>query len=298
MAKNFDPMTVVICALTAYLLYCAVQAVRERYEPKSVLEMVKPKLKTQKSLDIDDNMYVTGCKKKYSSIPPKLRGSKQMCRLGYYYYDRIDERCKPGKVRGVCVRINPVPDTKHKFAVTTRKKRLRGIKANDKTGAEYCSKNKRARPGRKYKMTKIKKKPFGRRRYYCETEMINTKPATGDTRVAYVKGCRFKGAGKVGTQGKCRDGYIINSVYRGSCKAPGTKKTLCEPKDYDMSVYPVKIPGLVLESGPPPTATTPISTAAPKSESESGSESESESEPEMTQVDSDGGNSDNESDFF
>jgi len=288
MVKNFDPMTVVICALTAYLLYCAVQAVRERYEPKSVLEMVKPKLKTKKFKDIDDNMYVTGCKKEYSAIDPKLRGSQQMCRLGYYYYDKISERCKTGKARGVCVRINPVPDTKHTFAVTTRKKRLRGIKANDKTGDEYCTKNKKARPGRKYKMTKIKKKPFGRRRYYCETEMINTKPATGDTRVAYVKGCRLNGAGTVGTQGKCRDGYIIKSVYRGSCKPPRVKKTLCEPKDYDMSVYPVKIPGL--ESG---SESESESKTVPKSESES----ESESEPEMTQVDSDGDNSDVEPDL-
>lgn len=182
--------------------------------------------------------YATKCKKheRYANLKP---GEKGPCKTGYYFQEKKKLGCFGKSARAVCSRIN-IPKLED-FSKKVRKSRVKEFNPpGDEEGDAYCNSSAGVKSG--YKMTRIKGAGTGKRRFYCTgTEPENP---NADFRTAYQTKCmkkkRFEGT--EGKQGKCKENYLTSEVFKSNCFGKA-RRAMCEPKDYDMSVYPVKFGG-------------------------------------------------------
>ena len=182
----------------------------------------------------------------------------------------------------MCSRIN-VPQLSD-FSKKVKKKRVRSFKPpDDEAGDAYCNSAAGVESG--YKMTKIKGAGRGNRRFYCTGTEPENKDA--DFRAAYQTKCmkskRFKDT--MGKQGKCKDTFTTSKVFKSNC-AGKARRAMCEPEDYDMSVYPVKVQPQGCDTAEIEAAKATLA----RCNATGGDSADSEEEPEEAQSDSDDGN--------
>ena len=273
---NMKPLAIMLLVSIVVALY--IRANRENFYVTGSAAFAAAKL-GKRGMDHTRNIplagkgqyaYGTKCKKheRYANLKP---GEKGPCKTGYYFQEKKKLGCFGKSARAVCSRIN-VPKLDD-FSKKVKKKRVRRFKPpGDEAGDAYCNSSAGVESG--YKMTRIKGAGIGKRRFYC----TGTEPENPDAdfRATYQTKCmkkrRFKNT--KGKQGKCKDNYLTKRVFKSNCFGKA-RRAMCEPKDYDMSVYPVNVGG---------------GAAGEVADSEDSDDNDSEEEPAVAESDSDDGN--------
>jgi len=230
------PLAIMLLVSLVVALY--LRANREKYFVAATAIMAVRGTNMDRNIKIGrGGSYGTHCKK-HSRWTKYTPGSQGPCKLGYYYQGSAKLGCMGKSSRGMCVRIN-VPqqkDRKIKLGKKDRKK-LKAAEGEERQslGNAMCDNKFKTRDA--YTM----ENPDGRKSTMCKGIPVpEGQSGSADMRVQYQRKCTKKN-GPVGEQGKCDDTFTTSEIFKSNCV--GARRSMCMPNDYDMSVYPVKIPG-------------------------------------------------------
>jgi hypothetical protein len=234
------PLAIMLLVSLVVALY--LRANREKYFVAATAIMAVRGTNMDRNIKIGrGGSYGTHCKK-HSRWTKYTPGSQGPCKLGYYYQGSAKLGCMGKSSRGMCVRIN-VPqqkDRKIKLGKKDRKK-LEAAEGEERQslGNAMCDNKFKTRDA--YTM----ENPDGRKSTMCMgIDVPEDQSGSADMRVEHQTKCRRSKRYKntMGKQGKCEDTFITSKIFKSNC-AGKARRAMCTPSDYDMSVYPVKIPG-------------------------------------------------------